>query len=176
MMAKDVPIEQLRGRTLGRVLVKMGILTRDKVHQCLSLQKEKGGGIQLGQAILELGLIDEKQLARALAAQRGMEYIDVAGMEVEQSVIEQVPSQMANAYRVVPLEYDKSKNTMVVAIDSPDNFKATDDLSTLMGFKVQAKVTLPGALDELLNKYYPKEKEESINDLIGALEQDNFLA
>jgi type IV pilus assembly protein PilB len=174
-MAKDVPIEQLRGRTLGRILVKMGILTRDKVHQCLSFQKEKGDGMPLGRAVLELGLIDEKQLNKALAVQRGMEYVDIAGMELEHSVIEQIPAQMANAYRVVPLEYDKSKNTMIVAIDSPDNFKATDDLSTLMGFKVQAKVASPGDLDEILKKYYSKE-EESINDLIGTLEQDNFLA
>ncbi len=174
-MAKDIPIEQLRGRTLGRILVKMGILTRDKVHQCLSLQKEKGGGIQLGQVVLELGLIDEKQLNKALAAQRGMEYVDLAGMELGHNIIGQIPAQMANAYRVVPLEYDKSQNTMIVAIDSPDNFKATDDLSTLMGFKVEAKVASPGDIDETLKKYYSKE-EESINDLIGTLEQDNFLA
>lgn len=174
-MAKDIPIEQLRGRTLGRVLVKMGILTRDKVHQCLAFQKKKEGGILLGQAMLELGMIDEKQLRRALAAQRGMEYVDLAGADLEHSVIEQIPAQMANAYRVVPLEYDKSQNTMIVAIDSPDNFKATDDLSTLMGFKVQAKVTSPEDLGEVLKKYYSKE-EESINDLIGTLEGDNFLA
>ncbi|MBN1787940.1 MAG: Flp pilus assembly complex ATPase component TadA [Sedimentisphaerales bacterium] len=175
-MAKDVQIEQLRGRTLGRILVKMGILTRDKVHQCLALQKEKGDGVQLGQAMLEMKLIDANQLNIALAAQRGMEYVDIAGEELDKGLVEQIPAQMANAYRVVPLSYDKTHNIMTVAIDTPDNFKATDDLSTLMGYKVEAKVTSPGDLDDALNKYYPKEAEESINDLIGALEQDNFLA
>jgi type IV pilus assembly protein PilB len=153
----------------------MGILTREKVHECLSVQKKKGGGILLGQVMLELGLIDEKQLRKALAAQRGMEYVDLAGTELRQEVISQIPAQMANAYRVVPLQYDKSQNSMVVAIDSPDNFKATDDLSTLMGFKVNAKVASPADLDEVLKKYYSKE-EESINDLIGELEHDDFLA
>jgi type IV pilus assembly protein PilB len=174
-MAKDIPMEQLKGRTLGRILVKMGILTRDKVHECLSIQEKQGGGKQLGQVILELGLIDDKHLRRALAAQRGMEYVDLAGGEIDHSVIEQIPAQMANAYRVVPLQYDQSKNSMIVAIDSPDNFKATDDLGTLMGYKIQAKVTSPADVDEMLKKYYSKE-EESINDLIGKLEQDDFLA
>ncbi|MFA5291465.1 MAG: type II secretion system ATPase GspE [Phycisphaerae bacterium] len=173
-MARDIPIEQLRGRTLGRILVKMGILTRDKVHQCLAVQKKKGGGVLLGQVMIELGMIDDKQLKKALAAQRGMGYVDLAGMDIEKSIIDQIPAQMANAYRVVPLEYDKIQNTMIVAIDSPDNFKATDDLSTLMGFKVQAKVASPAELDEVLKKYYSKE-EESINDLIGQLEGDDFL-
>jgi type IV pilus assembly protein PilB len=174
-MAKDIPIEQLRGRTLGRILVKMGILTREKVHQCLAVQKKKGGGILLGQVMLELGMINDKQLQKALAAQRGMEYIDLAGSEIEHFVIEQIPAQMANAYRVVPLEYDNDAKSMVVAIDSPDNFKATDDLSILTGFKVKAKVASPADIDEILKKYYSKE-EESINDLIGSLEQDDFLA
>jgi type IV pilus assembly protein PilB len=174
-MAKDIPIEQLRGRTLGRILVKLGVLTREKVHQCLAVQKKKGDGILLGQVMLELGMVDQKQLQKALAAQRGMEYVDLAGSEIEHSVIEQIPAQMANAYRVVPLEYDDAAKSMVVAIDSPDNFKATDDLSILTGFKVKAKVAPVADIDEILKKYYSKE-EESINDLIGSLEQDDFLA
>jgi type IV pilus assembly protein PilB len=106
-MAKDIPIEQLRGRTLGRILVKMGVLTREKVHQCLTLQKKKGGQNLLGQVMIELGMVDEKQLKKALAAQSGMEYVDVTGLDIDKAVISQVPAQMANAYRVLPLEYDK---------------------------------------------------------------------
>jgi type IV pilus assembly protein PilB len=173
-MAKDIPVEQLRGRTLGRILVKMGVLTREKVHECMAVQQKKGGGVLLGQVMLELGAVDEKQLKKALAAQRGMEYVDLIGLEIDKSIIEQVPAQMANAYRVVPLEYEKTSNIMTVAIDSPDNFKATDDLSTLMGYKVKAKVTSPGDLDEVLKRYYSKD-EESITDLIGQLEKDEFL-
>ncbi|MFA6186306.1 MAG: hypothetical protein WC770_03715 [Phycisphaerae bacterium] len=174
MMAKDVPIEQLRGRTLGRILVKMGILTREKVHQCLDVQAKKGG-ILLGQVMIELGMIDDKQLRKALAAQRGIEYVDLAGIEIPHSIIEQIPAQLATAYRVIPLEFDAQAKNMLVAIDSPDNFKATDDLSTLMGFKVRAKVASPADMDEVLRKYYSKD-EESINDLIGSLEKDDFLS
>ena len=47
-MAKKVPIEQLRGRTLGRILIKQGILTREKIHECLNIQRERKG-MQIGQ-------------------------------------------------------------------------------------------------------------------------------
>ncbi|MEN6387148.1 MAG: ATPase, T2SS/T4P/T4SS family, partial [Phycisphaerales bacterium] len=173
-MAKDIPIEQLRGRALGRILVKMGVLTREKVQQCVDIQKKKGGTVLLGQVMLELAMVDQKQLNKALSAQRGMDFVELGGQDVEKTVIELIPAQMANAYRVVPLEYNKNDNSMVVAIDSPDNFKATDDLSTLMGYKVKAKVAAPSDLDEMLKKYYSKE-DESINDLITQLEGDDFL-
>jgi type IV pilus assembly protein PilB len=169
------PIEQLRGRTLGRVLIKMGILSREQVHECLKIQAQRGGKIRIGQVFFELGLVDESQLRIALAAQRGMEYISIDGINIPADVIEKVPAQMAKTYRIVPIEYNKEQNELTVTLDSADNFRATDDLSTLMGFKVTAKITDPVALEKALTKYY-ETQEENINDLIDEIQSDSFLA
>jgi len=171
------PIEQLRGRTLGRVLIKMGILTREKVHECLRIQKQRRENVPIGQIFLELGLIDEKQLQIALAARRGMEYVDLGNMDIQPDVIEKVPAQMAKAYRIVPIEYKQKENELVVVLDKADNFRATDDLSTLTGFKVSAKITDSEALENTLAKYYEgQEEKEGINELIGEIQGDGFLA
>ena len=169
------PIEQLRSRTLGRILIKMGALTREKVHECLKIQKQRHKNIQIGQVFLELGLIDEKQLQIALAAQRGMEYVNLDEIDIHPDVIEKVPAQMAKTYHLVPIEYNKEQNELAVVLDNPDNFRATDDLSTLMGFKVTAKITDPGALENALTKYY-EAQEENINELIGEIQGDKFLS
>ena len=96
-VAKSLPpIEQLRSRTLGRVLTKMGVLTREKVHQCLKIQKQKQGKVKIGQIFLDLGFIDEDQLQMALAAQRGMEYFSITDIDIPPEVVEKVPAQMAN--------------------------------------------------------------------------------
>ncbi|GAH89371.1 unnamed protein product, partial [marine sediment metagenome] len=153
------PIEQLRSRTLGRILIKMGVLTRERVHECLKIQKQRHRTIQIGQVFLELGLIDEKQLQIALAAQRGMEYVNLDEVDIHPDVIEKVPAQMAKTYHLVPVEYNKEQNELTVVLDNPDNFRATDDLSTLMGFKVTAKITDPGALESALTKYYEAQEE-----------------
>ncbi len=170
------PMEQLRGRTLGRVLIKMGVLTREKVHECLKIQKQRHGGMQIGQIFLELGLIDEKQLQIALAAQRGMEYVSLDNIDIPPGVIEKVPAQMAKTYHIVPVEYNQEQNELVVVLDSSDNFRATDDLSTLTGFKVSAKITDPEALESALTKYYEgQEDKDSINELIGEIQEDKLL-
>ena len=169
------PIDQLRGRPLGRVLIKMGLLTREKVHECLKLQRQRHDGIQIGHIFVELGLVEEGELNLALAAQRGMEYINLNDVEIPAEAIEKVPAQMAKTYRIVPLEYDKGRNNLTVVLDNPTNFRATDDLSTLMGFRVAAKITDPEALENALTKYY-QTHEESINELIGEIQGDSFLA
>jgi len=181
LMAKDKttqtlpPIEQLRGRTLGRVLIKMGVLSREQVHECLKIQSQRGGKVRIGQVFLELGLVDENQLRAALAAQRGMEYVSIDGIDILADVVEKVPAQMAKTYRVVPIEYNKEQNELTVALDNPDNFRATDDLSTLMGFKVTAKITDSDALEKALTKYY-ETQDENISELIDEIQSDSFLA
>ena len=171
---KFPPVEQLRGRTLGRILIKMGVLSRNKVHECLKIQSQRQG-VQIGQIFLELGLIDDFQLQMALAAQRGMEYVSLDGVDIPPDVVEKVPSQMAKTYHIVPIEYNQKQNELIVALDSPDNFRATDDLSTLMGFKVTAKITDRDALESTLTKYYETE-DENINELIDEIQGDSFLA
>ena len=154
------PIEQLKGRTIGRILIKMGVLSRDKVHECLKIQQQRSDKIQMGQIFLELGLIDEKQLQIALAAQRGMGYTSLDGIDIPAEVIEKVPNQMAKTYHIVPIEYNQAKNELIVALDNPENFRATDDLSTLMGFKVTAKITDSDALEKALSKYYNETQQD----------------
>ena len=171
------PIEQLRSRTLGRVLIKMGVLTREKVHECLEIQKQRHGKVRIGEIFVELGLVDQEQLQMALAAQRGMEYMDLSEAAILPEVIEKVPAQMAKTYHIIPVEYNKERNELKVVLDNPDNFRATDDLSTLMGFKVTARITDHEALEKALAKYYEgKEENEGISELIGEIQQDGFLA
>jgi len=152
----------------------MGLLTREKVHEGLVVQKERGGKIKLGQIFIEMNLIKPKDLRIALAGQRGMEYVEIEGLDIPNSVIETVPAQMARTYRIIPIQHDKSRNRLTVVMESPDNFRAIDDLNTLMGFAVDAKVADEDAITAALDKYYTEE-ESSFNELIGEIESDASL-
>ena len=175
-MASDgmPPIAQLKGRPLGRILIKMGKVTRAQVSEVLELQKKKRG--PLGQLLVEMTYVEEADLHLALAAQVGMEQITLADIDIESSVIDLIPAQMAQTYRIVPTEYERETNVIGIALDSPDNFHATDDLKTLMGYTVVARITTPDDLTEGLNRYYPEDSVESINDLISELSSDENLS
>ncbi|MBN1553923.1 MAG: type II secretion system ATPase GspE [Phycisphaerae bacterium] len=171
--AKEQSINALRGRPLGRILVKMGKLTREQVHQALDVQKERGG--PLGEILVDLGFIDNDTRSLALAYQAGMEFVDLNTLNIPDEVIRQIPAQMANSYKIIPIEHDPASNHLVIAMASPDNFRATDDLRTLMGFSVTAKVADADAIDNALLKHYDVEPE-SISDLINEVAGDDTLA
>ena len=166
-------MDALRGRPLGRVLVKMDKITREQVHEALEVQKDKGG--PLGEILVDMGLIDNDTRSLALAYQAGMEFVDLNTVNISDEVIRQIPAQMANAYKIIPLEYDPETNHLVIAMASSDNFRATDDLRTLMGFSVTARIAESQAVETALLKHYDVEPE-SIADLINEVAGDETLA
>ena len=122
---KMPPIEQLRGRQLGRILIKMGKLRRAQVHEALEIQKEQRGPV--GAILVELGYISDEDLSYALAAQNGMEFVDLGKLDIAQEVTSLMSVQMAGTYRVVPYQFDEAQGMLSIAMDSPDNFVAADD-------------------------------------------------
>ncbi len=170
MPAVQYKVEELRGRQLGRVLVKMGKVTREQIHEALAIQKEKGGPI--GQILVDLGYIDEKTRSLALGFQAGMEFVDLDAMDIPADALKQVPAQMATAYKLVPLQYDEAAKHLVVALASADNFRATDDLQRLMGYRVSAKIADADQVQSALAKYYGV-GQENIADIINELAGDH---
>jgi len=174
---KMPPIDQLKGRPIGRVLLKMGRLTREQVHKGLAIQTEqRGKGLHtpIGQILVEMGLITEKDRNLALAAQAGYEMLDIESREIPKEVIAQVPAQMATASKILPIEYNPATKTLKVAMASPDNFRAVDDLRTLMGFNVIAVIADADQLNRLLAKYYDV-KQESLAELLTEITNDENL-
>ncbi|MDH3583133.1 MAG: type II secretion system ATPase GspE [Phycisphaerae bacterium] len=178
-MAKDdttpteVSIDQLRGRKLGRILTKMGKLTRDQVQEALDLQQQQQR-LPIGQLLIELGYVGPDEVNQALAAQAGMETLDLEKMQIPSEVVRMLPAETANAYGVMPIQYEESTNTLTVALKSADNFRAVDDLRMLMGFNVKTVVADGAQVDEYIQRNYG-EDEESISSLITQLADDDTL-
>ncbi|MFO0973186.1 MAG: ATPase, T2SS/T4P/T4SS family [Phycisphaerae bacterium] len=176
----DVPpgshssVAQYKGRAIGRILRKMGKLSAEQVHEALAVQKAKRGPV--GQILIDLGYIHEADLQLALAAQMGMEPVNLDRIDIRPEVIKLLPAQMAQSYRVIPVDYDEASHTLSVAIGSPDNFKALDDIKLLMHFNVRPLIATDDQVTQSLNRYYPEGGAESIQDLIDEAKGDDDLS
>ncbi len=172
MATTSVTPAELKGRKLGRVLTKMGIVTREQVHEALAVQKTRK--VKIGQLLVEMGYCTQKDVDAALAGQAGMEYLDLSSVDLPQEVVEALPAESVQAYQVVPIEYDEQGRKLKIAMKSPDNFRAVDDLRLLMGFNVTAAVADPDVIDQMIQKYYSK--SESVADLMGELASNEKFA
>ncbi|MCC6239398.1 MAG: Flp pilus assembly complex ATPase component TadA [Phycisphaerales bacterium] len=167
----------MQGRPIGRVLTKMGKVTREQIVEALNFQKsqkQKGSGTPLGQLLVDIGVIKASDLNIALAAQKGYELVDLGEREIPKEAIEAVPVQIATTSKVLPLSYDKASRKLLVAMANHENFRALDDLRSLMGYNVKAVIADPEQVDRLINKYYQNDTE-SLGQVLGELSSDEAL-
>ncbi|MCC5829704.1 MAG: Flp pilus assembly complex ATPase component TadA [Phycisphaeraceae bacterium] len=163
---------EYRGRRIGRILTKMGKVDREQLSEALQLQSQRR--LPLGQILVELGYVQQADVNAALAAQAGMESLNLEEIEIEPAVIELLPPETARAYEVLPLAYDAATNHLTIALKDASNFRAVDDLRLLMGFQVRPVVADAEQVDKLIGKYYGGE-DESLASLIEEISEDSVL-
>ena len=150
-----VPVEELKQRRFGRVLTKMGKVTRDDVQVALTAQQTTHKGKKLGQILLESGKITEQDVEIALAGQFGFEYIDLSALDLPPEVVSAIQPATANSYKVVPVGYEPATRALVIAMKNRDNYRAVDDLKNVMGFgSVRCVVAPPDQIDAAIARHY----------------------
>jgi type IV pilus assembly protein PilB len=161
---------ELKGRKLGRVLTKMERVTREQVHEALAIQKTRK--VPIGQLLTELGYCTAKDVAAALAGQAGMSYMDLTGYNLPDNLKDVIPAENIRIYEVIPLEYNPTSRRVKIAMKSPDNFRAVDDLRLLLGGNVEAVVADPAIIDGIIAKHFAT-KTESVKDVVSGLKVDD---
>ena len=95
-MAK-VSTNELKGRKFGRVLVKLGKVTREQVHEALAAQQENPGR-KVGEILVDLGHIEEADIRTALAGQAGIEEVSLRDREISDETFAAIPATTAIAF------------------------------------------------------------------------------
>jgi type IV pilus assembly protein PilB len=162
-------VAELKGRKFGRVLAKLGRCTREQVHEALEIQKTRK--VPIGQLLVELGYITQRDVTEALAGQAGLAFMDLVGFDIPEHAREVIPSENVRSYEVVPVDYNPTSKRLKIAMKSPDNFRAVDDLRLLLGGNVDAVVGDPGLIDALIKKHYSR--QESVVDVVTSLAKDD---
>jgi len=151
-------------KRLGEILVSLGKVKIDQVTEALKVQKDKGGAI--GAVLVDLGYCDQSDVTAALADQMGLRRVELDDLEIPPEVIEKLDAMTARSYSVVPIEFDLGRLT--VAIADPNNFRAVDELRTLLGYEVVVAVADSAAVVRALDKYYAQ--TESVEQVIDELD------
>lgn len=166
-----MPIEpaELKGRKIGRVLTKLGKVTRERVHEALAVQQTRKA--PLGQILIDLGYCTQRDINEALAGQAGMGYMDLSTLALPDEVRDAVAAETVQTYQVVPIDYNPRSKKLKIAMKSADNYRAVDDLRLLMGFNVEAVIADPAEVDALIKKHYSR--KESMSEVVNALASDD---
>ncbi len=140
--------------SIARKLVDEGKITAAQLEQVVSYQA--GHDISFVDAILDLGTLDEPTLAAELARHHGLTLVDIVGMEIDSSLLERVPAEIARKHSLLPLK--RRGNRLAVAMYDPDDLAAIDAVSFATDFEVQPVVCERGAVKRAVETLYAVEE------------------
>ena len=115
--------------------------------------QQEKGGL-IGEALVELKFATEEDIAQALTCQYGFPYLPLSNYEIDKEVIQSVPENVCRQYGLVPI--DKIGKSLTLAMANPLNVQAIEDVELITACTVQTFVSTASDIKNCINKYYKK--------------------
>jgi type IV pilus assembly protein PilB len=149
----EAAIEFARERVrLGTLLLQRELVTAEQLAEALEEKEETGR--RLGEIVLAHGWVSEVALARALADQLHIDFVDIGASPPNPAVANLLPDRYARRYRAIPVRFI-GENTVLVAVEDPTNVVASDDLRLVLGIEIQLAVATASDIEGGLERFYP---------------------
>lgn len=130
---RDVKTEAKK-RLFGQVLKDKGFVTDEQIQEAMAVQKQKGG--LLGDILISLHYITNKQIMQALSEHTGLEVVDIENIEIPIEIIHLVPLAIAHLYHIIPLGIQD--NILTIAQEDVLNFETIDDLRLILKHSIKS--------------------------------------
>ena len=135
---------------LGELLVRENLISLQQLQNAQDSQRSEGG--KLGYHLTKLGYLEEAELTQFLSKQYGVPAISLGEFEIESSVIELVPREVAQKHQLIPV--NRAGASLIVAMSDPSNIFAIDDVKFLTGYNIEVVVAAEAAILSAIDKYY----------------------
>lgn len=153
---------------LGEVLVHEGYVAEDQVKEALI--KQSNFGLKIGETLIKLGYLREKDLLQGLHLQLGYDIVeDRELMDLDLEIVSLIPEPYALENRVIALR--EEGDGIVVAITDPENLTVLDSLKKLLGKNVKPELIGDVALHDTIEKHYKSIRTTSqVEDAVGGFD------
>lgn len=145
-----VNIAKLTKKRLGELLVNEGLLTEDQVKEALNEQKKTGE--LLGEVLVKLGYVTEMDIARTIATQFGLPYIDASRYFVSKDVLNVCTAEELMRYQMVPL--DKIGSILIIAVSGLLNEEVFEELEKRTSCNIHLFVSTSSQVLQAIKTYF----------------------
>src|SRR5579864_4783323 len=92
----------------------------------------------------------ERDQARRLSERYRCPFVDLREQRIDPDLFRSIPAELMFRYKFVPLE--SHDTTLMVAMADPSQLQLTDELSLLLGKRLQIRVATPSQIGDLLKR------------------------
>ena len=142
------------------LLKEYGMVTDEQIASARDHALESEfGEMDIVDALVDIGAVNEDELLAMLAQQYGMEIMDLSGYEIPAEVIASLDVDIARHYGVIPVA--KHDDMLTIAMSDPADMETLDTLRYLLGGDVDVVAAPKKQIEAFIERYYAEREEES---------------
>ncbi|MEE9590985.1 MAG: ATPase, T2SS/T4P/T4SS family [Thermodesulfobacteriota bacterium] len=141
----------LNQKKLGEISVETGLITDKQLAEALksgSEQKNK----RLGTILVEKGFAKEEDIAKTLAYQLNLPYVEILERVVTTEAMSLVSEKLALKYNIMPLYIEKGK--FIIAMSDPLNLYALNDVRFASNLEIRPVISTVTEITMAIKKHY----------------------
>ncbi|GEM88128.1 ATPase, T2SS/T4P/T4SS family [Meiothermus granaticius] len=139
-------------KRLGAALLDMGLLGDEELQRALEQHREVGGN--LGDIVVELGMLSERRIAQAIEETFGVPLVELVGLEIAPEAKALVPAERARDLGAIPFSLEGG--SLRVALLNPLDNLVLEELEDLTGQIIEPYQTTRSSFQYALALHYPE--------------------
>jgi type II secretory ATPase GspE/PulE/Tfp pilus assembly ATPase PilB-like protein len=137
-------------KPIGVLLKEAGIITEEMIVYALKVQEATGE--RLGDTLLRIGFVTDREVATILAQQTELDFIDPKEIVPDPKILSLIPFNFAQKSNFLPVGIHKKK--LVVAVSDPFNTRAIGNIERFAGFPVRLAIAPQTILTQRIEHLY----------------------
>lgn len=152
-------------KTLGDILIERGCATPQQISAALAYQTAAGKPI--GEIMVQLGFVNERDLIDALAEQQHVDTWDLRAFPPDPEAVSKVTAQCCVDNLLVPVKI--TDDALIVAMRNPGDLDAIDRVCSITRMRVSPVQASDTALASILNRLFGSDPSlrESIDTFVS---------
>ena len=126
----------------------------DETQLATALAEQRKWGGRLGRTLVELGYTDEATMSAALCRQLQLPGIDLSATTLSPQVTRFLPLGLCERYGVMPVSVEPERRTLKIATSDPTNDEALREIASRARLRVEPLVATPTDIDHAIRRYY----------------------
>ena len=119
-----------------------------------ALKVQKEQGGLIGRVLVNLGFANEEEIAQAITVQYGFPYLPLSSYEVNVEAMKLIPQNVAEQYNLIAI--DRMADMLTIAMSNPLNIQAVEVIEMISHCTVQVFVSTMSDIANAISKYYQK--------------------
>ena len=156
------------------LLLENGLVTRMQADQAADQAMLSEGLYDTVDILVNSGVLDEAEMTALLAQQYGMEVIELTGYDIPEEVLDKIPREIVEHYRVIPVMMHDG--VLTIAMSDPSDMETIDTLRYLLKGDIDAVIAPQKQIDDAIGKHYANDmeklnamvkKEENLDEVVA---------